>query len=103
LRSSEMSEIIAEALAEKMLLQMFGNDTALIEGWKEKSDTKWLVALGFVSKEVVPLREALKPFADERMPSARRTEVAFDRGGLRRCISPLELARDRAFRALNPR
>jgi len=44
--------IDAEFLANKLLLQMFRHDQALIDGWREKSDTKWLVALGFVAKEV---------------------------------------------------
>lgn len=48
------------------------------------------------------LRRALEPFAAEKLPSARRSEIAYDRHGLRRCISPLELARDRAFAALSP-
>lgn len=50
--------------------------------------------------EVMRLRAALAPFAGDKLPSARRTKIAYDRYGLRRCISPLELARDDAFRAL---
>lgn len=56
---------------------------------------------GELLDEIVLLRVALAPFAADKLPSARRTEIAYDRHGLRRCISPLELARDAAHRALS--
>lgn len=52
--------------------------------------------------EIERLRAALAPFAAEKLPSPRRTEIAFDRHGLRRLMSPLEIAKDAAFKALSP-
>lgn len=55
------------------------------------------------ASRIEELEKALRPFAAGKMPSARRSEIAFDRHGLRRCISPLELARDKAFAVLQPK
>lgn len=57
---------VNKQLARKMLLQMFGQDSVLIDGWEAKSDVKWLVALGFVAKEVAPLRAQLAKFNECR-------------------------------------
>jgi len=48
------------------------------------------------------LREALTPFAAEKLPSNRPTEIDYDRRGLRRLISPLDMGRRDAFFALHP-
>ncbi len=44
--------------------------------------------------------EALKPFAGDKMPNLRRTLIDYDRYGLRRIISPMEIAMIRARAAL---
>jgi hypothetical protein len=46
------------------------------------------------------LAQALKPFAAEKLPSTNRTLIDYDRYGLRRAISPMELASKAAGRAL---
>ena len=44
--------------------------------------------------------KALEPFVREKLPNNRRTEIGFDRHGLRRIISPFELAQVAAIAAL---
>lgn len=48
------------------------------------------------------LEKALKPFAEKELPSNRKTETSFDWNGLRRSMSPLEIAMINARRALMP-
>lgn len=47
------------------------------------------------------LEAALRPFAGERLPSTKRTRIDYDRHGLRRIISPMELAVKAAVLALS--
>lgn len=47
------------------------------------------------------LVKALEPFAGEKMPALRRTKIDYDKHGLRRCISPMEIACRDALRALS--
>jgi len=51
--------------------------------------------------EVERLREALEPFAADKLPTSQRIELGYDNNGLRRVISPLEVARMRARAALS--
>lgn len=51
--------------------------------------------------EIRRLRTALEPFAAEKMPALRRTKIDYDRYGLRRCISPMEIACRDAVRAIS--
>jgi len=48
---------------------------------------------------IASLEAALAPFADDKLPSSRKTEIAYNRWGLRCLMSKLELARDAAWRA----
>lgn len=48
------------------------------------------------------LEATLEPFAGDKLPALRRTEIGYDRNGLRRLISPMELACVAARRALTP-
>jgi hypothetical protein len=50
--------------------------------------------------EIERLRAALKPFSGDKLPSLRKSEIDYDRNGLRRCISPMEMACRDASRAL---
>lgn len=50
--------------------------------------------------EIERLRKALEPFAGEKMPSLRRSEIAYNRDGLRCLMSPMQIACDAAFAAL---
>lgn len=59
-------------------------------------------ALTTLSTEVQELRAALRPFAATKMPSLRRTERDYDEFGLRRMMSPMEIAVKRARAALKP-
>lgn len=52
--------------------------------------------------EVERLRWALKPFADDKMPSSKPSEIAHNEWGLRCLMSPLEIARSKARAALSP-
>jgi len=45
-------------------------------------------------------REALRPFAAEKLPSSKATEIAYNEFGLRCLMSPLAIARQRARQAL---
>jgi hypothetical protein len=47
------------------------------------------------------LAKALQPFAGEKMPSLGRSKIDYDKNGLRRCISPMEIACRDALRALS--
>jgi len=47
------------------------------------------------------LRKALEPFVAEKLPSMKRTEIGYDRYGLRRLISRFELAQIAALAALS--
>jgi len=51
---------------------------------------------------VKEMRARLAPFAAEKLPSSKKTEIAYNRHGLRCCMSPLEIAKDAAYAALNP-
>lgn len=46
------------------------------------------------------LEEALRPFAGERLPSSKRSEISRNEWGLRCLMSPLEIARQAARLAL---
>ena len=48
------------------------------------------------------LAKALEPFADDKLPGNNRDIVEYDRHGLRRLMSPMEVARRNAFFALHP-
>lgn len=54
------------------------------------------------AEEIERLRAALAPFAGDKIPGLRKSEIDFDRNGLRRCISPMEIACRDARRALPP-
>lgn len=47
-------------------------------------------------------REALKPFAGDKLPGNNRDLIEYDRHGLRRSMSPMEIARRNAFFTLHP-
>jgi hypothetical protein len=57
--------------------------------------------LTILLQHVERLERALEPFVADKLPSNRRSEIDFDGSGLRRIISPMELARLAALRALN--
>lgn len=42
--------------------------------------------------ELAMATKALKPFAADKLPALRRTHIGYDANGLRRGISPMELA-----------
>lgn len=46
------------------------------------------------------MQRALEPFVAEKMPSSHRTVRDYDEHGLRRIMSPMEIARKRARAAL---
>lgn len=58
--------------------------------------------MGGAAAEIERLRAALTPFAGDKMPGLQKSEIDFDRNGLRRCISPMEIACRDAHRALTP-
>lgn len=51
--------------------------------------------------EIERLRAALMPFGGEKLPQSRRTEIGYDRNGLRCAMSPLRLAHANARLALS--
>lgn len=53
--------------------------------------------------EIERLRAALAPFAGDKMPALQKTEIAFNRDGLRCLMSPMEIARNAAHAALAPK
>lgn len=48
------------------------------------------------------LEAALQPFAGDKLPGNNRDLIEYDRYGLRRAMSPMEVARRDAFFALHP-
>jgi len=56
--------------------------------------------LGRIADDLERLRAALEPFAAVKLPSNRKSEIDYDRSGLRRCISPMEIACRKALHAL---
>lgn len=59
-------------------------------------------AISEKNAEIQRLRAALAPFAADKLPSPRKTEIAYNRDGLRCAMSPLEIARTAAYAALSP-
>lgn len=57
-------------------------------------------AITALEADVERLEAALKPFSGDKMPAKRRTLIDYDRYGLRRIISPMEIAMLRASEAL---
>ena len=55
---------------------------------------------GCMQETIDALVEALEPFAAVKLPSNRKSEIDYDRNGLRRCISPMEIACRKALHAL---
>ena len=53
-----------------------------------------------VRERFAALTEALTPFAAEKLPSSKATEIAYNEFGLRCLMSPLAIARQRARQAL---
>ena len=50
--------------------------------------------------QVTDMRAALMPFAQEKMPSLKMTEIAYNSFGLRCLMSPMAIARQKAIAAL---
>jgi hypothetical protein len=69
------------------------------DGWKPEG---WAYCAECYEGQIERLRAALAPFAAEKMPALRRTKIDYDRYGLRRCISPMEIACRDAHRAISP-
>jgi len=67
--------------------------------WKEISRKDELRAV-VTEAQLASARKALEPFAGDRLPSLRRSEIAFDKYGLRRLMSPMEIAQVAAIHAL---
>jgi hypothetical protein len=87
-------------LMTKLGMVVFGNADALRDAIQAPDGKSYRSALFEAAESAERLRDALAPFAGEKMPSNRRTERAFNRHGLRCAMSPLQIARDRAATAL---
>lgn len=47
---------------------------------------------GQAADRIEELEAALRPFAGDKLPEMRRTKIDYDKHGLRRSISPMEIA-----------
>jgi hypothetical protein len=102
--SDETAKLIADARIKSSTLRMgepiaFGSDADTIDALIEALSAA-LSQLDATRAERDGLAQALKPFAAEKLPSMKRSVIDYDRYGLRRAISPMELACKAAWRAL---
>lgn len=73
----------------------YGNEIdfdAQVAEWIKEERANMFARLAEVEAENDRLRRALEPFAAIKMPGLRKTLIDYDRNGLRRCISPMEIA-----------
>lgn len=118
----ELAEARAETLRAKTIISKacnhlpngaFCSPEASLDFMERVPDEVLIVTSGLVNKitaaeaerdrlaaDNAQLRQALTPFAGDKLPTAKRTKIDYNRWGLRCAISPLELARDRARASL---
>lgn len=92
-RIAQLERDLAEARAEA--------ERWAEQALKEEDCRKmWQAERDRLAADNAQLRQALTPFAGDKLPTAKRTKIDYNRWGLRCAISPLELARDRARASL---
>lgn len=83
-----MTETELDALVQKLR----GGRT-----WVTAEDLERAAAtLDRLAADLAEARKVIEPFADEKLPTSRRIKIAYDRHGLRRAMSDLEIAQDAA-------
>lgn len=97
-----MTQSVREREMQKTLQERLRGQHALCRGmspvflYDEAAD-----AIDTLQSDLSKAVEALKPFAQDAMPSLKRTERDYNEHGLRTMMSPMEIARKRAREAYN--
>ena len=86
---------------DELIAELRSSHLHMYDGSRDGHGMKVFRLCSEAADAIEGLRDALVPFAGDKMPALRRTLLDYDRYGLRRIISPMEIAMLRARQALD--